>query len=81
MEELRELASRRYAVFSLAQAADCGVSEAALGRAVRRGICRRLQVGVYAFAGSPESWEQTVMAACLAAGKDAVASRRGAGRP
>ena len=80
MEELRELASRRYAVFSLAQAAACGVSDEALARAVRRGICRRLQAGVYAFAGSPESWEQSVMAACLAAGKDAVASHRTAAR-
>lgn len=80
MEELRELASRHYGVFSLAQAADCGVSEAALGRAVRSGVCRRLQSGVYSFAGSPESWERTVMAACLAAGKDAVASHRAAAR-
>jgi very-short-patch-repair endonuclease len=35
---------------------------------------------VFAFAGAPDSWEQSVMAACLAAGKEAVASHRSAAR-
>src|SRR5688572_1949505 len=80
MDELRELASRHYAVFSLAEAAACGVSADTVKRAVRRGTCRRLHAGVFAFAGSPESWEQSVMAACLAAGRGAVASHRSAAR-
>ncbi len=80
MEELKDLASRRYAVFSLAQAKACGISEHAVGRAVRGGTCRRLHAGVFAFAGSPESWEQSVLAACLAAGQGAVASHRSAAR-
>jgi very-short-patch-repair endonuclease len=80
MDELRELASRHYAVFSLAEAAACGVSDDAVKRAVRRGSCLRLHAGVFAFAGSPESWERSVMAACLAAGRGAVASHRSAAR-
>lgn len=80
MEELRELASRNYAVFTLAHAARCGVSADTLFRAVKRGTCVRLHAGVFAFAGAPDSWERSVLAACLAAGKDAVASHRTAAR-
>jgi very-short-patch-repair endonuclease len=80
VEELRKLAPRHFAVFSLEQAAACGVSKHALGRAVKQGICLRLHAGVFAFAGAPGSWEQSVMAACLAVGKGTVASHRSAAR-
>jgi hypothetical protein len=36
--------------------------------------------GVFSLAGAPESWERSVLAACLAAGKGAVASHRTAAR-
>lgn len=80
MEELRRLAERHYSVFSAGQAAARGVSGDVLFRAVRRGVCLRLHAGVFAFAGSPDSWERSVMAACLAGGDGAVASHRSAAR-
>ena len=41
---------------------------------VRSGQLEPLRRGVYRFAGVPESWEQHVLAACIPAGPDAVAS-------
>jgi hypothetical protein len=38
------------------------------------------QTGVYAEAGTPDSWERSLMAACLAAGRGAVVSHRAAAR-
>ena len=80
MDELQELAARQYSVFTLEQAAGCAVSADALFRAVRRGRVIRLHAGVFAFAGLPETWERSVLAACLAGGRDAVASHRAAAR-
>lgn len=76
MDDLHELAARQYSAFSAEQAAACGVSSDALFRAAKRGRVIRLQPRVFAFAGSPETWERSVMAACLAGGADAVASHR-----
>jgi very-short-patch-repair endonuclease len=47
---------------------------AGLGRYVRE------HPRVFAFAGLPESWERSVLSACLAAGQEAVASHRSAAR-
>jgi hypothetical protein len=46
---------------------------------VELGGLEPLRRGVYRFAGAPESWEQHVLGACLAAGSDAVASFGSAG--
>jgi very-short-patch-repair endonuclease len=80
LEKLHHLAARQYSAFSAEQAAACDVSADALFRAARRGDVVRLQTSVFAFAGSPETWERSVMAACLAGGHSAVASHRTAGR-
>jgi very-short-patch-repair endonuclease len=80
VNELRELAARQYSAFSAEQAGNCSVSADTLFRAARGGRVIRLHAGVYAFAGSPETWERSVVAACLAAGKGAVASHRAAAR-
>jgi very-short-patch-repair endonuclease len=80
VNELRELAARQYSAFSAEQAGTCSVSADVLFRAARGGRVIRLHAGVYAFAGSPETWERSVLAACLAAGKGAVASHRAAAR-
>lgn len=80
MDELHELAARQYSAFSAEQAAGCSVSADALFRAAKRGRVIRLHAGVFAFAGSPETWERSVLAACLAAGQGAVASHRAAAR-
>jgi len=80
MEELREFASNRHSVFTEADAARRGVSIDAVRRGVRSGGILRPQAGVFAFAGSPDTWERSILAACLAAGEDAVASHRSAAR-
>ncbi|MGH9008217.1 MAG: type IV toxin-antitoxin system AbiEi family antitoxin domain-containing protein [Acidimicrobiia bacterium] len=80
MKELREFAADRYSVFTAADADRQGVSIDAVRRGVRSGWILRLHAGVFAFAGSPESWERSMLAACLAAGNDAVASHRSAAR-
>jgi len=80
MKELHEIAARQYSTFTAEQAADCGVSPDALFRGVRREELIRLHTGVFAFAGSPETWERSMLAACLGAGPLAVASHRAAAR-
>jgi very-short-patch-repair endonuclease len=80
VDDLHQLAAWQYSTFSSAQAAACAVSSDALFRAVRRGSVIRLHASVFAFAGSPDTWERSVMAACLAAGEGAAASHRTAAR-
>ena len=79
-ERLEDRAERQYALFTLAQAAKCGVSRKVVYRRARRGRYVPEQPGVFALAGAPESWERSVLAACLAAGESAVASHRTAAR-
>ncbi len=80
IEDLADVAARQYGAFSARQAAERGVSSDSLFRGARRGRLVRLHAGVLAFAGAPDSWERSVMAACLAAGPGAVASHRTAAR-
>ena len=80
MNELREFAAGRYSVFTAADASRRGVSIDSVRRGVRSGSVLRLQAGVFAFAGSPDSWERSMLAACLAGGAGAVASHRSAAR-
>ena len=79
-ERLEDRAERQYALFTLAQAARCGVSPKVVYRRVLHGRYVPEQPGVFALAGAPESWERSVLAACLAAGEGAVASHRTAAR-
>jgi very-short-patch-repair endonuclease len=80
VEKLHDVAARQYSAFSAEQAEVCDVSADALFRAARRGQLVRLQTSVFAFAGSPETWERSVMAACFGGGHRAVASHRTAAR-
>lgn len=77
---IAEYAARQYGAFSAAQAATCGLSRRTLARRLEAGRIVVLQRGVYAVSGAPAGWERSVMAACLAAGPDAVASHRSAAR-
>ena len=79
-EQLEERAERQYGLFTLAQAATCGVSAKTVYRRVGRGRYGHQQPGVFSLPGAPDSWEKSVLAACLAAGSDAVASHRTAAR-
>lgn len=77
---LHELARTQYGLITRAQAAGLGMSPQALRTAVALGRWDRVRHGVYVIGAVPTSWEQRVLAACLAAGPDARASHRTAAR-
>jgi hypothetical protein len=79
-ERLEERTERQYGLFTLVQAEACGVSRKTVYRRAGRGRYVNEQPGVFSLAGAPESWERSVLAACLAAGTGAVASHRAAAR-
>lgn len=60
------------------QTIDAGLTDEGIQWRLDTGRWRRVHRGVYAVAGAPHSWEQDVLAACLAAGAGAVTSHRSA---
>ena len=76
LARLTQLATLQYGVFTRAQALEAGVSRSAADWRVRRGDWQRVDFGVYRVAGTPDSWPQRLLAACLAG--PAVASHRAA---
>ncbi len=79
-EHLEKRAETQYGAFTLAQANECGVARSTVYGRARLGRYLNLHPGVFALARAPDSWEQAIMAACLAGGDGAVASHRSAGR-
>lgn len=79
-ESLEERAEAQYGRFTLPQALASGMNRTTLYRRTRLGRYALEHPGVFRFAGLPESWEGSVLAACLAAGQNAVASHRSAAR-
>ncbi|HVL89580.1 MAG TPA: DUF559 domain-containing protein [Actinomycetota bacterium] len=75
---LARRASRRHGVVSRAEALAAGASASAIQRRLALGRWRLIFPGVYVVEGNPPSWRQTLLAACLAAGPDAVASHTAA---
>ncbi|MGH8971994.1 MAG: DUF559 domain-containing protein [Acidimicrobiia bacterium] len=78
--ELRELAARQHAAFSTAQALQHGLDHRLLRHWKAEGRTELLHPGVFAFAGSPETWERSLTAAVLAAGPAAAVSHRAGAR-
>ncbi|MGH9165206.1 MAG: type IV toxin-antitoxin system AbiEi family antitoxin domain-containing protein [Acidimicrobiales bacterium] len=76
---LTALAESQHGLVTTAQAAGADVSARSLQRAVAAGLLMPVRRGVLRVAGSPPSPWRDVMAACLAAGGDALASHRTAG--
>jgi hypothetical protein len=74
MERWTDLAARQHALLSVEQARRW-MSQAAIDKRVVRGALERPRRGVLRVPGSPDTWEQRQMAAVLAAGAGAVASR------
>src|SRR3981081_1843750 len=72
-------AGRQHGAITRRQAMNLGMSSSAIVRRVSGGEWVRLFPGVYRLAAANCTWEQTVMAGCLAAGRGAVASHRSAG--
>jgi very-short-patch-repair endonuclease len=74
--QLGRLAQAQYGLVELGQIRDRGVTRKEVRARVDRASLRRVDAGVYATFGSPPTWEQKVLAACLAAGSSALASHR-----
>lgn len=75
-----ELAARQYGVVSRTQALAAGLTPPAITRRLASGRLIRLHREVYALAGVPVSWRQTLMAAVLWGGPGSAASHRAAAR-
>jgi hypothetical protein len=77
--KLARIASRRHGLFTTMQALDAGFTKARIRYRVEHGRWERLHLDVYRVAGVPETPEQRILAAVLAAGPGAVASHVSAG--
>ena len=71
---IMDLSSRQRGLFSRAQAADLGISDGMLKRALAAGRITHEAEGVYGFPGWPDSWFRRVWRAHLASGPQAVVS-------
>jgi very-short-patch-repair endonuclease len=72
---LFELAARQHGLVARSQ---LPISDGTLSRWIRAKRLVKLHPGVYRIAGAPITWEQTLLAACLAAGPDSAVSHRAA---
>lgn len=73
-------AATRHGVISREEAFAAGMTEDAIEHRLRTGRWERMFLGVYRLAGSPPSWQQSLLSAALAGGPQAVASHRAAAR-
>ena len=73
-ERVATIAAAQACAFSRAQARGAGMTDRMISHRVARGRWLRLHPGVYAIAGAPPSWEQSLWAALLAVGPGAVVS-------
>lgn len=65
---LAKLAARQHSVVSREQTLSVGLTPRQLYRRIDRGALDIIHRDTYRIAGSPRTWEQAVMAACLASG-------------
>jgi len=77
MDDLRDLAASHDAVFTIADARACGLTEKEI-RVRRDRDWLRLHEGVYIVAGAPHTPRAMIRAACLAGAPNAAASHRAA---
>jgi hypothetical protein len=73
-EPVHNLTSRQFGLISRAQALELGLTTDAIRHFVDSGRWLRIHKGVYAVAGSPGGWYQSLLAGCLAGGDTTVAS-------
>src|SRR5215204_2111930 len=74
--EIAWLSRKQHGVFTRAQARRAGMHSSAIERRLRTGEWEAVDYAVYRVAGTPPSWRQRLMAACLAG--PAMASHRSA---
>lgn len=79
-EAIAAIAAGQQGLVTRSQLFALGLSRNAISNRITKGRLRTAHPAVYAVAGSPESWEQLLLAALLAAGEGAAISRRAAGR-
>lgn len=72
--KVASLAARQHGLITRAQAIALGMSSTSVKARVRSGRWERLGRGVYALAGTPDTRERKILAACLTAGSEAVAT-------
>ena len=72
------LAARQHGVVSYVQLRASGLSKSAIWRRTRSSTWTEMLPGVYVVQGTPPTWPQRQMAACLWGGEGAVASHRAA---
>ncbi|HLF70176.1 MAG TPA: type IV toxin-antitoxin system AbiEi family antitoxin domain-containing protein, partial [Actinomycetota bacterium] len=72
------VAAGQFGLISRQQAVEAGFDRSAISWRVKSGRWQRVQPGVYAIAGIPESWEQRLLGAQLSLGGRAVVSHRAA---
>lgn len=77
---LDKLAGAQRGLIERRQLQEQGLSPQVINRWVSSGRLILVYRGVYRLAGAPVTWEQQLLAGVLAAGDDAVASHRSAGR-
>ena len=78
-KRIARLAAANHGVFSRTLAIRAGATPGMIRARLGSGRWVSMQRGVYRVAGAPASWEQQVLAACLACGPTAVASHTSAG--
>ncbi|HVL80877.1 MAG TPA: type IV toxin-antitoxin system AbiEi family antitoxin [Actinomycetota bacterium] len=69
---IARLGSAQHGAVARRQIIASGGTDDDIALRVARGSLHRLRLGVYAVSGSPATWEQDLMGACLAVGQDAV---------
>lgn len=73
-QRVNRVARQQHGLISRQQAVDAGVTSRMIDVRVRNGMWLVVRPGVYAMAGAPATWEQAVLAACLAGGPVTFAS-------
>ena len=73
---LNRLAAGQYSLAHRQQLLDLGMTSRQIHARLDAGLLVPVHRGVYRVAGGSDSWQQALLAACLAAGPDAVASHR-----
>ena len=76
--QLNRLAARQYSLAQHDHALEVGMTPRQVQDRLAAGLLVPIHRGVYRMAGAPESVEQSLLAACMAAGQGSVASHRSA---
>lgn len=78
--ELTAMARTQLGLATRDQARAAGLSPSAINRRVASGRWLRIRQGIFVIGAAPPSWEQDVLAACLAGGSDVFSSHLTAAR-